>query len=83
MWYHWLLVVAGLYLVGSAIYSIIANRSMTNVIMSGVQIAVGAAIGWYGYTSAMTPTVPSFIPAPVASAASTMMGGMRRMFRKH
>jgi multisubunit Na+/H+ antiporter MnhC subunit len=82
MWYHWILVVAGVYLVGSAVYSIILNRSMTNVIMSGIQIAVGAGIGYYGYTSAMTPVVPSFVPAPVASAASTMMGGMRKMFRK-
>ncbi len=81
MWYHWLLVVAGLYLVGSAIYSIIANRSMTNVIMSGIQIAVGAGIGWYGYTNAMTPTVPTLLPGVPTPGA--MMGGLRRMFRKH
>lgn len=82
MWYHWLLVIAGLYLVGSGIYSIVTNRSMSNIIMSGVEVAIGAAVGYYGYSSAMTPAVPSFIPPPVANAASTMMGGLRRALRR-
>ena len=81
MWYHWLLVVAGVYMVGSAIYSIISNRSMTNVIMSGVQIAIGAGVGYYGYSSAMAPAVSSFVPTAMAPAVNTMMGGFRKLLR--
>ena len=80
MWYHWLLVVAGLYLVGSGVYSIISNRSMTNVIMSGVQIALGAAIGWYGYSSAMTPVAPPLLPGVPTPGA--MYGGLRKLLRR-
>lgn len=83
MWYHWLLVLAGLYLVGSAIFSIISNRSMQNIIMSTVQIVIGGAIGYYGYSNAMAPVTPSIVPPAVTSTVNTMMGGMRRMFRKH
>jgi len=78
MWYHWLLVVAGLYLVGSAVYSIITNRSMTNIIMSGVQLVIGGAIGYYGYTNAMAPTTPPILPGVPTPQA--MMGGLRKMF---
>lgn len=80
MWYHWLLVIAGLYLVASGIYSIVTNRSMQNIIMSGVQVAIGAAVGWYGYSSATA--TPSIVPPPVANVASTMMGGLRRALRR-
>jgi hypothetical protein len=77
MWYHYLLILAGLYLVGSAIFSIISNRSMTNLIMSGVQGVIGAAIAYYGYSSAMAPPPGMF--QSVAPTMNAMMGGMRKM----
>lgn len=82
MWYHYLLALAGLYLVGSAIYSIISNRSMTNVIMSGVQLAIGAAVAYYGYTGIMAPA-PGIMGTVVNPTVNTMMGGLRKMMKKH
>jgi hypothetical protein len=83
MWYHWILVVVGVYLVGSAIYSVVTGtRTVTSLAMNGVQMAIGAGLGYYGYSSAMTPAVPSFVPQAMAPAVSTMMGGMRKLFRK-
>lgn len=55
---------------------------MTNIIMSGVQLVIGAAVGYYGYSGAMTPAVPSFMPPPVANTMNTMMGGLRRAMRR-
>ncbi len=58
---------------------------MQNIIMSTVQIAIGGGIAYYGYTSAMTPTMPTMVPPPVTNAVNTMMGGVRKMLgkRKH
>lgn len=79
MWYHWLLVVAGLYLVGSAIYSVVTgSRTVTNLIMDAVQIAIGGGIAYYGYTNAMTPAAPSLLPGVPTPTA--MMGGLRKIF---
>jgi len=78
MWYHWLLLLAGFYIVGIAIYSIVkGSRSVTDIVMSAVQIAIGGGVAYYGYTgiTAAPPTVTSAIP-PV------MMGGLRKLFRK-
>ena len=82
MWYHYLLGLAGLYLVGAGIYSIVTNRSMQNIIMNSVQIAIGAAVGYYGYSGITATPTPTFVPPPVANAASTFVGGLRRAFRR-
>lgn len=81
MWYHYLLLVAGLYLVGSAIYSIVTGaRSVTSLAMNGVQIAIGGGIAYYGYSGIMTPVVPSILPGVPTPTA--MMGGLRKLLRK-
>lgn len=80
MWYHYLFILVGLYLVGSAVYSMVTNRATTNLIMSGVQIAIGGGIAYYGYSGVTAPE-----PAPILSAVpgvSGMVGGLRKMFRK-
>lgn len=78
MWYHWILLLAGLYLVGSAIYSLVTGpRTVTGMAMSAVQLAIGGGIAYYGYTNAMTPTVPSILPGVPTPTA--MMGGLRKM----
>jgi hypothetical protein len=83
MWYHYLLVLAGLYLVGSAIYNVVTgSRTMTSLIMDAVQIAIGGGIGYYGYTGIMTPAYTTMLPAAIAPAMNTMVGGIRKLFRK-
>ena len=80
MWYHYLLLLAGLYLVGSAIYSIVTGpRSVTGMAMSAVQIAIGGGIAYYGYSGIMTPAVPTLLPGVPTPGA--MMGGVRKLFR--
>lgn len=80
MWYHYLLLLAGLYLVGSAIYSIVTGpRSVTGMAMSAVQIAIGGGIAYYGYSGIMTPVTPTFLPGVPTPGA--MMGGVRKLFR--
>lgn len=81
MWYHYLLLVAGLYLVGSAIYSVVVGpRGLTNLIMDAVQIAIGLGVAYYGYTGIMTPVTPSLLPGVPTPTA--MMGGLRKLLRK-
>lgn len=81
MWYHYILILAGLYFVGSAIYSLISNRSMTNLILSGVQILLGAGVAYYGYTGVTAPEPVPFLSAP-AAAVSGMVGGFKKLLRK-
>jgi hypothetical protein len=81
MWYHYLLLAAGLYLVGSAIYGLVVGpRSVTSMAMSAVQIAIGGGIAYYGYTGIMTPVAPPLLPGVPTPGA--MMGGLRKLFRK-
>lgn len=81
MWYHYLLLLAGVYLVGSAVYSLVTgSRTLTSLIMDGVQIAIGAGIAYYGYSGAMAPAAPSILPGVPTPTA--MMGGIRKLFRK-
>ena len=81
MWYHYILILVGLYFVGSAIYSIISNRSLTNIILSGVQIVLGGGVAYYGYSAATAPEPVPLLSAP-AAAVSGMVGGLRKMLRK-
>lgn len=78
MWYHWILALAGAYLVATGIWSIISNRSMTNLITSGIQVAIGAGITWYGVSGIMAPAPQGMFPA-VAPTMNAITGGMRRM----
>lgn len=79
MWYHYILVLVGLYFVGFAIYNIIYNRTKTSMIMSGVQIVLGGGVAYYGYSSATAPEPVPLLSAP-AAAVSGMVGGLRKYF---
>ena len=77
MWYHYLLLVAGLYLVGSAIYSLVmGTKSMASIAMNAVQIAIGGGIGYFGYSGIVAPTF-----LPVVATPGAMMGGVRKLLR--
>ena len=71
MWYHYLSLLVGLYLVGSAIYSMVAiSGSMySRWISNGLYIVIGGAIVWWSWSGINTPTY--YVPPP-------MMGGRRR-----
>jgi len=51
---------------------------MTNLIMSGLQLAIGGGIAYYGYTSAVAPVPMYGIPG---SLPGMMGGALKKLFR--
>lgn len=78
MWYHYLLLLAGAYLLATAIYTIVTGpKSVISLSMNGVQAAIGAGITYYGWSGIWTPPATSILPGVPTPTA--MMGGLRRM----
>ena len=76
MWYHYLSLLVGLYLVGSAIYSMVmvSGTLYSRWISNGIYAAIGVAIvmwSWSGITA----------PPPGSIPGITMAGGRRRWWR--
>ena len=72
MWYHYLALLVGLYMIGSAVYSMVmvSGTLYSRWVSNGIYTAIGVAIAmwsWSGITA----------PSPIAQA-SAMMGGRRR-----
>lgn len=78
MWYHYLTLLVGLYLVGSAIYSMVAvpGTLYSRWISNGLYIVIGGAIAWWSWSAISAPVVPSYMPTTTG-----MMGGRRRYRR--
>jgi hypothetical protein len=74
MWYHYLTLLVGLYLAGSAIYSMIMvpGTLYSRWISNSVYILIGGAIAWWSW-SGITAPPPSYFPTPTG-----MMGGRYR-----
>lgn len=66
MWYHYLAILVGLYMVGSAIYTMITSRGTVSYVFNGIYIVIGGFITWWAYSAITAP--PPLI----------MMGGRRR-----
>jgi hypothetical protein len=77
MWYHYLTLIVGLYLVGSAIYSMVSvpGTLYSRWISNAVYILIGGAIAWWSWSGISAPTVTMYAPD------TGMMGGRRRYRR--
>ncbi len=76
MWYHYLTLLVGLYLVGSAIYSMVSvpGTLYSRWISNGLYVLIGGAIVWWSWSGITTPV---YYAPP-----TTMLGGRRRGGRK-
>jgi len=71
MWYHYLGLLAGLYLVAVSIYHMVTNRSIMGYITNAVYILIGLGVAWWAYSGITAPPPSIFSP-------NTMTGGRRR-----
>ena len=67
MWYHYVTLVVGLYLLATSIYNIVANNNKTGMIFNGGSAAIGGAITYGAIQDIRTP-------------AAIIMGGVRRWY---
>jgi hypothetical protein len=58
MWYHYLALLVGLYLVATSLYHLIMFRGVTGYVMNGISLAIGVALAYYGYAGVTAPVVP-------------------------
>lgn len=75
MWYHYLLLLIGAYIVLIGIYDLITNKQAFNTVgwtVWGVTRLVGLVLLYIGWSGISTPAVPSYVSTP------GMMGGRRR-----
>jgi hypothetical protein len=56
MWYHYLLLVVGLWFVATSIYNIVMSGNKAGWIVNGLSTAVGGAFAWYGWSGIFPPT---------------------------
>lgn len=77
MWYHYLTLLVGLYLVGSAIYSMVMvpGTMYSRWISNAIYAVIGGVIVWWSWSGINTPAVPAYVSTP------GMMGGRRRYRR--
>lgn len=75
MWYHYLSLLVGLYLVGSAIYSMatVSGSIYSRWISNGIYAVIGVAIVMWSWSGINAPP-PSYFP----TTTTGMMGGRRR-----
>jgi hypothetical protein len=71
MWYHYLALIAGLYLVAVSIYHMVTNRSIMGYITNAVYILIGLGVAWWAYSGITAPP-------PSIFSSSPMTGGRRR-----
>ena len=71
MWYHYLGLLAGLYLVAVSIYHMVTNRSIMGYITNAVYILIGLGVAWWAYSGITAPP-------PSIFSSSPMTGGRRR-----
>ena len=69
MWYHYLGVLVALYMVGSAIYSMVRGEGY---VFNAIYIVIGIAIGMWAYNGITAP------PPSLFSSPTSIVGGFRR-----
>ena len=67
MWYHYLVLLVALYLVGSSIYNLVMAGNQSGWIVNGISAAIGGGLAFYAWNGINTPVVPP-----------PMFGGRRR-----
>jgi len=58
MWYHYLVMLIALYLVGSSIYNIVMAGNRSGWIVNGVTTAIGGGMAYYAYSGITAPVLP-------------------------
>jgi hypothetical protein len=73
MWYHYLILLVGLYLVGSAVYSMVMTRGpwFSRYVFNGLYIAIGIAITNWAWANRNPPS----------AIAQLMQQGGRRSYK--
>jgi len=62
MWWHYLILIVGLYLLATSLYNIAMAGNRAGWIVNGISSAIGGAMIYYAYVGITTP--PPFL-APV------------------
>lgn len=57
MWYHYIALLVGLYLVGSSLYTLVTGRALgtAGYVINGVYIAIGGYMAYWAYGSITAP----------------------------
>ena len=66
MWYHYLGLLAGLYLVAVSIYHMVTYRSIMGYVTNSIYILIGLGIAWWAYSGISAPP-PSMFPSPMTA----------------
>jgi len=67
MWYHYLVMLLALYLIGSSLYNIVMAGNQAGWIVNGITAAIGGGLAFWAWTGITAPVVPPSI-----------LGGRRR-----
>jgi hypothetical protein len=57
MWYHYIALLVGLYLVGSSLYTVITGKiyGVTGYVINGLYIAIGGYMAYWAYGTITAP----------------------------
>jgi len=69
MWYHYLVLLVALYLVGSSIYNIVMAGNQSGWIVNGVTTAIGGGLAFWAWSGITAPVIPP-----------PLLGGRRRWY---
>lgn len=58
MWYHYILLLIGLYLVGSSIYNLAMAGNRSGWIVNGISTAIGFGLAYWAWTAINAPVAP-------------------------
>jgi len=67
MWYHYLVLLIALYLVGSSIYNIVMSGNRSGWIVNGISTAIGGGLVFWAWSGITAPVMPP-----------PLLGGRRR-----
>jgi hypothetical protein len=75
MWYHYIVLVIALYLVGSSIYNIVMSGNQAGWIVNGITTAIGGGLALFAWNGINAPA--PMLSAPLLSSGTPMFGGRR------
>jgi hypothetical protein len=58
MWYHYLVLLIALYLIGSSIYNIVMAGNQAGWVVNGISTAIGGGMAFWAWNSINAPVVP-------------------------
>uniref|UniRef100_A0A6C0EUB7 Uncharacterized protein n=1 Tax=viral metagenome TaxID=1070528 RepID=A0A6C0EUB7_9ZZZZ len=58
MWYHYLVMLIALYLIGSSIYNLVMAGNQSGWIVNGISAAIGGGLAFYAYSGITAPVLP-------------------------